>query len=229
MRLKGVAFDLFHTLTGFESQWATLPVTSAVLGIDQRFWNDALLSKSRWRLTGEERDPVTIIRTLAHSIDPSIPEDLIRAATSSRIQRFRQALMTIPAANLDTLRQLRNAGYRLGLVSNADVMEMDAWQDCPAAGLFDVEVFSCQVGLVKPEPEIYERCLRQLELEPGECLFVGDGGSGELQGAKSIGMQTAFVFGVIEELWPDKIASRRKIADYSLRFVPELLTMLLVS
>ncbi len=58
--------------------------------------------------------------------------------------------MCIPDENLNALRQLREAGYRLGLISNADVMEVAAWPDCPAAGFFDASVFSCEVGCVKP-------------------------------------------------------------------------------
>ena len=97
MRPRGILFDLFHTLTGPESQWASSPTTSTLLGIDRRAWNDALLRQSRWRLVGEERDQVAIVRALAHAIDPSLGEDQIRAATRARIERFRQALIRIPA------------------------------------------------------------------------------------------------------------------------------------
>jgi hypothetical protein len=78
---KGLLFDLFHTLTGPESQWAASPTTATLLGIDRKAWNDALLRRSRWRLAGEERDPIAIVRALAHGIDSSMGEDPIRAAT----------------------------------------------------------------------------------------------------------------------------------------------------
>jgi putative hydrolase of the HAD superfamily len=78
---------------------------------------------------------------------------------------------------------------------------------------------------VKPEPEIYRWCLAALGLEACDCVFAGDGGSDELQGAKAVGMQTVLVYGVIEELWPDMIPSRRALADHSIRFVPELLPL----
>lgn len=64
MAIRGVVFDLFHTLTGPESQWSTLPWTSDVLGIDRRTWNELLTQRSRWRLAGEEADPFVIISTL---------------------------------------------------------------------------------------------------------------------------------------------------------------------
>jgi putative hydrolase of the HAD superfamily len=224
MQTKAIVFDLFHTLTGLESEWSTLPWTSDVLGIDRAIWNRALTVQSRWRLAGEERDPVVILRTLARAIDPAIPEDILKKAADVRTERFRQSLTSIPSANIDALKQLRLAGFRLGLISNADAMEVAAWTDCPLAGLFDVEIFSCHVGCVKPEPEIYAKCLGALDLQGHECLFVGDGGSNELAGAKSAGMTTVFVSGVIEELWPDRIPARIAEADYHIKWVPDLLS-----
>lgn len=226
MQIRGVIFDLFHTLTAPESKWSDLPSTAAVLGIDRRAWNDALTAGSRWRLVGAERDPYVIVRTVAHTIDPTIPDDRIRAATNLRIQRFRRSLQQIPVENVDTLHHLRARGYRLGLISNADVMEVAAWADSPLAGAFDVEVFSCAAGCVKPEPAIYRQCLESLGLDPRQCLFVGDGGSNELVGAKEIGLSTVFVSGVIGELWPETVAQRVPTADHHITAVPEIVALL---
>jgi putative hydrolase of the HAD superfamily len=157
MKVQAVIFDLFHTLTGLEADWSDLPWTSDVLGIDRRIWNELLVTRSRWRLTGEETDPYAIVPTLAHEVDPTIPEERIQSATRVRIQRFKDSLTRIPTENVETLRALRAAGLSLGLISNADVMEVAPWRSCPLAGLFDVALFSCEVGLVKPEPEIYEQ------------------------------------------------------------------------
>jgi FMN phosphatase YigB (HAD superfamily) len=57
-------------------------------------------------------------------------------------------------------------------------------------------------------------------------VFVGDGGSDELQGARAVGLRTVFVSGVIEELWPERIEPRRAVADHHVRWVPELLPWL---
>jgi len=226
MPFKALIFDLFHTLTGLESERADLPWTSDVLGIDRHRWNEALTTRSRWRLTGEEQDPFTIVATLARAIDPDIPEDRIREASSLRLLRFRQSMLGIPAGNVETLRALRARGFRLALLSNADVTEIAAWQESPLAGLFEVEIFSCTAGCVKPERAIYEKCLAALGLSGPDCLFVGDGGSNELVGAREAGMSTVFVSGVGSELWPDQVKPRLAISDYHVRQVPELLELL---
>jgi putative hydrolase of the HAD superfamily len=40
--------------------------------------------------------------------------------------------------------------------------------------LFDTLVFSCELGINKPDRRIYDACLRMLDLSPRECLFVDD-------------------------------------------------------
>jgi putative hydrolase of the HAD superfamily len=219
---KGVIFDLFHTLTGLESEWSDLPLTCDVLCIDRRAWDDVITQKSRWRLSGEQRDPFLIIRDMARLVRPEIADELVRRAVAIRIQRFQHALQRIPEENVEMLKRLRKSGLRLGLVSNADAIEVAAWGDCPLAGLFDSEVISCEVGMVKPEPEIYRKCLGALALQAGECMFVGDGGSNELVGAKEVGLTTVFVSGVIAELWPERIPARMAQADYHLKWAHEV-------
>jgi putative hydrolase of the HAD superfamily len=223
---RGLIFDLFHTLTGKESEWSDLPWTSDVLGVDRRLWDELLTARSRWRLAGEERDPLKILTLLAREADPSISDERIRDAVRVRVQRFRDALQRVPLENVETLKSLRAAGLRLGLISNADVMEVAAWHDCPLAGLFDAEVFSCEVGHVKPEPAIYEHCLRQLGVLAGDCWFVGDGGSNELVGARDAGLKTVFVSGVIAELWPERVPLRMPHGDYHIERVPQILELL---
>ena len=41
---------------------------------------------------------------------------------------------------------------------------------------------------MKPEPEIYLRTARALDVEPADCFFVGDGANDELAGAERVGM-----------------------------------------
>jgi len=221
--IRGVIFDLFHTLTGLESEWSELPGTYKVLGLDRRAWDEALTMKSHWRVIGELRDPYEIVRRLVHQVDPSIPDERNREAVPIRIQRFRDTLHGIPSRNVEVLRTLRQAGLRVGLLSNADALEIASWPTCPAAGAFDVEIFSCDVGMAKPEPGIYRKCLSDMGLRAGECVFVGDGGSNELVGAKDVGLTTVFISGIIQELWPERVAPRRAVADHHIVHLPEIL------
>jgi FMN phosphatase YigB (HAD superfamily) len=46
---------------------------------------------------------------------------------------------------------------------------------------------------VKPEPEIYRLAMRNLSVGPADCIFVGDGGSEELRGARDLGITTVMI------------------------------------
>lgn len=198
-------------------------MTSEMLGVSREAWNEQLLECSRDRLAGLKTDPLAIIREMAHAIDPTIPEERIRAATENRMRLFAAAVRDIPAENLGALRRLKADGKRLALLSNADVLEIAAWDESEAGRLFDVTILSCRVGLVKPERGIYELCLRELGVSTDQAVFVGDGGSDELQGARDVGMTTIMVTGVIKDLWPASVAARRHQADYVIEQLSELL------
>ena len=221
---KAVLFDLFHTLTPLESSWSDRrPMTHEMLHVSKEAWNDQLMIHSRDRLAGEKTDAFEIIAGMARAIDPTISDAVIRAATENRIARFAAALTHISAETRQVIATLRQRGLQIGLISNADVTEVAGWAQCPIADLFDATVFSCRVGWVKPEPEIYRHCLQELKLRPSEVIFVGDGGSDELAGAKALGIATVMISGIIREIWPDKIAERAAQADFQIEHLSELI------
>lgn len=89
---------------------------------------------------------------------------------------------------------LRERGLRLGLVSNAFDPAWLLHEDLERMGLaerLDVAVFSSEVGVRKPHPEIFRRALVALEVVPERALFVGDNRNADIRGAKALGMATA--------------------------------------
>jgi putative hydrolase of the HAD superfamily len=60
------------------------------------------------------------------------------------------------------------------------------------------------VGCASPDPRIYRLALEQLDVEPAEALFVGDGANDELAGAERVGMRAILVHRPGEEpAWPE--------------------------
>ena len=104
----------------------------------------------------------------------------------------RRVLDSLSTATLDVLDALRHDGHPLALISNATSETSASWSQSPLAQRFDVAVFSCDVGLAKPDPAIYRLAAERLGVAPAECVFVGDGADGELVGAAAVGM-TVFV------------------------------------
>ena len=221
---QAVIFDLFHTLTPLESSWSEQrPMSHQMLGVSQAAWNRQLFECSRDRLAGRQTDAFAIVGGMARKIDPTISDATIRAATENRIARFADALMRITPETRNVIQTLRQRGQRIGLISNADVMEVAAWSQCPIADLFDTTIFSCHVGAVKPEAKIYRLCLSQLAVDAADSVFVGDGGSNELQGAQNLGLTTIFIAGVMREIWPEKIPERQRQADFKIEQLTELI------
>lgn len=50
-------------------------------------------------------------------------------------------------------------------------------------------ILSCEVGLVKPQVEMYQLAIKQLALEPSECIFIDDK-QGNIEAANKLGFKT---------------------------------------
>jgi putative hydrolase of the HAD superfamily len=86
---------------------------------------------------------------------------------------------------LDALRRARAAGIRTGLVSNsmgAGRYDRDAFPE-----LFDGVVISGDVGMHKPQPEIFLLGAERAGVAPEDCVFVDDLRE-NCEGAESVGM-----------------------------------------
>ena len=88
-------------------------------------------------------------------------------------------------AMIGAVRELRADGVRTGLISNSwgtGIYEPQLLSD-----LFDAVVISGDVGLHKPQPEIYELGAERLGVPPADCVFVDDLRE-NVAGAEAVGM-----------------------------------------
>jgi len=85
--------------------------------------------------------------------------------------------------------------FRLGLISNFDhpPTAYRILRDFGIHDLFDVILISAEVPWRKPHREIFLRALARLDVSPREALFVGDTFEVDILGAKSIGMDAAWL------------------------------------
>lgn len=85
--------------------------------------------------------------------------------------------------------RLQKAGYRTGLLSNfGDDARRVLSQTFPILEHFDGVVISAEVGLMKPEPQIYHLAVQSVGVEPAEALLVDDFIE-NVAGARQVGMQ----------------------------------------
>lgn len=118
---------------------------------------------------------------------------------------FTQAALVPREGAVETLEELRRRGFKRGVISVCSSDVEEAWDETELARHVDDVVLSCSVGLTKPDPRIYELACRRLDVQPEECLFVGDGANDELAGAERVGMKAACILrpGAGEALWPE--------------------------
>jgi HAD superfamily hydrolase (TIGR01509 family) len=100
-----------------------------------------------------------------------VRHDGVTVSPDGLLARMFAASRPVPAM-YELIRALRGAGYRTALLSNS-------WGDgdYPRAdfpGLFDIVVISGEVGMRKPEPEIFRHAADALGLPLDECVFIDD-------------------------------------------------------
>ena len=77
----------------------------------------------------------------------------------------------------DTLYMLKNAhkqGIRLGAISNAFISVQGIFTALQLQGVFEPLILSYQVGVAKPQPEIYHIALKEAKVSPQDACFVDD-------------------------------------------------------
>jgi putative hydrolase of the HAD superfamily len=75
----------------------------------------------------------------------------------------------------DLMAGVKRAGLTLGVLSNMprEFLRM-ARRELAVFGLYDLGIFSCELGLVKPEAAIYRALIAALGCAPGEIAFFDD-------------------------------------------------------
>ncbi|RBY89099.1 HAD family hydrolase [Blastococcus sp. TBT05-19] len=89
----------------------------------------------------------------------------------------------------DVLGRLRDAGVRIGVVSDVHVDIRPAFAAAGLAELVDAFTLSAEQGMQKPDPRMFTRTLDVLGAAPAEALMVGDR-SGPDGGAVEAGIPT---------------------------------------
>jgi putative hydrolase of the HAD superfamily len=194
-RFDAVVFDLFGTLVyEFRSaDWdAWFDGASGALGVDRALFRREWQATSIERQTGRLGDMEQNVRTICERAGARPLPEQIAGALEVRMSLYRKCFAPTPGA-LDVLRWLRAEDYRTALISMCAPDTPPLWRASPFAGSVDVEVFSSEVGLRKPEPGIYLHACERLGVEPSACLYVGDGSFGELSGAAALGMHAVLV------------------------------------
>ncbi len=186
--IKAVIFDLFETLI---TEWGHEKYTKRKISEDlhldyelfNQYWEENAYGRYQGQICFEES-----IRYVCQKCGVMLSPDQLAYATNRRKSTKAACFDYMDSDVIKLLKELKARGLRLAMLSNCSSEEVTTIRQSCLYSFFDVLVLSYEVGLSKPDPLIYRKVLEDLHLMADECLFVGDGGSNELEGARTAGI-----------------------------------------
>lgn len=195
MKYEAVIFDFFGTLVDVFSRREyenMLLQMSSILSVPREEFTQLWYGTAKKRGTGIIRSIEANIEHICRELKVQVHDSQIEEVARVRFN-FTVRSMTSNKGGIEVISRLKSEGYRIALISNCSSETPKIWEDLPLARLFDVTVFSCLVGLQKPDPRIYRLAVDHLAVRPESCLYIGDGDGEELLGAASIGMHPVLI------------------------------------
>ncbi len=221
IRVRAVLWDVFGTLVaaraaepieldrsnGVEAMRAAV-VAAGLPEPDEAAANDLLRrlqdqirdARAEGRRRGEafpEPDVRAAWRKVLEAASATPPNDAQVECAADTWERLTNPVCPMPGAH-DALRRLAQAGFALGIASNAQF-------DTPArlAALFadaapwdeDLCVWSWQIGVAKPSPAFYDAVVRRLAARgwtPADALVVGNSPRNDIASAARAGLRTVW-------------------------------------
>ncbi|MBI1925499.1 HAD family hydrolase [Candidatus Poribacteria bacterium] len=228
MKYKAIIFDLFGTLVDmfpFQEIKGVLSEMAATLATPSdefaRLWTETFNQLSAGAFPTIEANIEDMFRTLGVQVEAG----RITAAARIWLDFARRALAPRSDA-VETLARLKEAGYKTGLISDCSLEVPLLWPETSFARLVEVTIFSCAVGLKKPDPRIYRFVCERLAVIPQNCLYVGDGSSHELTGAFQVGMHPVLIRAPYEDPYDAYRPDVHKWRGPTISALKEVLTLL---
>ena len=185
--IRAVIFDMFETLiTHYKCPLYFGAQMAADAGISEKIFQEL------WRPTESDRS-IGKIRT-EEVIEMILKENscytdaLLEKIVQKRISTKEECFKHLHPEIIPMLTKLKEEGISIGLISNCFSEEAEVIRRSILFPYFDKVCLSYEEGVQKPDEEIYRRCMAGLGVTPEECIYIGDGGSQELEAARELGM-----------------------------------------
>ncbi len=204
-----VLFDLGATLIYFDGDWEA-SLKEGILAMQRKLhelgyavdgdfpthYRETAREYFRWRddNLSETPAPEVFRQIMASYCCEDIPEEHVTAALSV-LYASTQARWQPEADAVPTLARLKDAGYRIGLVSNAGYDE-DVRVLVDKAGLrpyLEFIITSAAARIRKPHPEIFQAALQFFGMRPAQAVMVGDFLQADVLGANRLGMGSVWI------------------------------------
>lgn len=94
---------------------------------------------------------------------------------------------------LETIRQLRESGFLVGLLTNRTQPIYKEMLDLGLDHELDLFLTGGQLDAFKPDPEFFHNALNLIHVHPQDALYVGDNFFADIQGAEKAALQPILI------------------------------------
>ncbi len=122
------------------------------------------------------------------------------------------------------LKELKNRGYRTGLISNTASSTMVP-EELRSAGIwndFEVRILSADVRIKKPDPEIFLLGCRKASIQPEKCVYIGDQPDRDVEGPRKAGFAGVILLKT-DAYSPENDTGPMRAPDAVVETLPDLL------
>jgi HAD superfamily hydrolase (TIGR01549 family) len=116
--------------------------------------------------------------------------------------------------SIQILKYLKDAGYRVAIISNSPPTDCDQLVDLGIDKYIDEVIFSFDVGTRKPEKEIFLSLLERAMVKPSEALMIGDSLKNDIRGASAVGIDSLLLDRNDTSSYKPKITSLLQLRDF---------------
>jgi putative hydrolase of the HAD superfamily len=191
--VRAALFDLYETLV--EPVWPRLRAGRAALaariGVDwevmRELWERTLPERTLGRCGSLEADIAAILALAGKTMS----DEELRQLAELEYATWREGVELYPDTP-KTLGELRRRGVRTAIVSNCSYEAGAVVHQLGLDRMVDELVLSCQVGVAKPQPAIFEVALARLGVPPESALFVDDRAE-NVESARRLGLQALLI------------------------------------
>ena len=108
----------------------------------------------------------------------------------NRLIKFEVDSVSLFEETGEVIDTLKKRGFKLGLISNVYDPYIKPFFDLGLNDFFDFTIFSCEVGMAKPEPEIYHKMSELSDISFNEMVMVGDSFTSDYETPASLGINS---------------------------------------
>ena len=165
--IRNILFDMGNVLIHFDrdlfiSQLGVSPEDGQLLKREV-FLSVEWVQMDRGTLTDEEAAKQICKRLPSHLHD----------AVEQLVLKWDDPILPVEGM-YELVKELKDAGYGLYLLSNASFRQHAYWTRIPCSIFFDGTIISSDEGVMKPRADYFLRALQKFGLNASECFFVDD-------------------------------------------------------